>query len=147
VFKLKPLPTLLQLQILKWCSSHHPSLKGEQLQGFGFTRITPHISLTGSQANQLFVAKAKTFGSLTLIACIPLSTNQLLVSLFAREAAVPYQPLKSPAAWYASQMRNQETEWCYRLTPEDVAELEAAVDYAVASGKDIKVLGGVRAWQ
>ena len=50
----------------------------------------------------------------------------------------PFTPVQSPAAWYAADYRDSN-EWIYRLTSEDLAELEAAVAEVEASGADVQV--------
>lgn len=44
------------------------------------------------------------------------------------------EPFVSPAAWLGSEMRHTE-EWLHRLTPEEIADLDAAVAHAKATGK------------
>ncbi len=44
------------------------------------------------------------------------------------------EPLNSPAAWLGAEMR-QTDEWMHRLTPEEIADLDAAVATAKATGK------------
>ena len=56
------------------------------------------------------------------------------------EGAVPFQPLQSQAAWTAEEMRARKEEWTHRLTPDDLAELEAATAAALATGKETHLL-------
>jgi len=51
---------------------------------------------------------------------------------------VPLQPLDSPAAWRASDLR-KNTDWLYQLSEEDITELESAISHAKATGKAIEV--------
>jgi hypothetical protein len=51
---------------------------------------------------------------------------------------VPLQPLDSPAAWKIEDLR-RNTDWAYDLTEADIAELEAAIQHAAATGKEIHV--------
>ena len=50
----------------------------------------------------------------------------------------PFTPIQSPAAWYAADYRDSD-EWIYRLTPEDLAEIEAAAAEVEASGANVQV--------
>ena len=50
----------------------------------------------------------------------------------------PFTPVQSPAAWYADDYRDSDA-WIYRLTADDLAELEAAVVAVEASGADVQV--------
>jgi hypothetical protein len=51
---------------------------------------------------------------------------------------MPLRPLvEGPAAWTGAEMREREAEWTYRLSPAEVAELEAAVRAVQARGLDI----------
>jgi hypothetical protein len=66
------------------------------------------------------------------------------VSILRREVSVqgsitePFTPVQSPAAWYAADYRDSD-EWIYRLTSEDLAEIEAAVAEVEASGAHVQV--------
>lgn len=48
------------------------------------------------------------------------------------------QPVDHPSAWSAQDMRERQAEWAYQLTPDDVAELEAAVAAAELTGKAVE---------
>ena len=50
----------------------------------------------------------------------------------------PFTPVQSPAAWYAADYRDSDA-WIYRLTEEDLAEIEAAVAAVEASGANVQV--------
>lgn len=54
---------------------------------------------------------------------------------------MPLQPLNSPAAWTVADLR-RSSDWAYQLTDADIAELEAAIAHARATGKEIKVRRG-----
>jgi hypothetical protein len=49
------------------------------------------------------------------------------------------QPVNHPSAWTADDMRQRQQEWVYQLTGTDVAELEAALAVAEATGKAVQV--------
>jgi hypothetical protein len=51
---------------------------------------------------------------------------------------VPLQPLESPAAWRVEDLK-RNTDWLYQLSEADIAELEAAIQHALATGKEIQV--------
>ena len=51
------------------------------------------------------------------------------------------QPIHHPSAWYGDDMRQRQHEWVYTLSPQDVAELEAATAAAAATGKPVEVGG------
>jgi hypothetical protein len=59
----------------------------------------------------------------------------------ATEITAPERParplVKGPSAWIGSDMRNREAEWSYRLSPADIAEIEAAVSHVRARGLDV----------
>ena len=58
----------------------------------------------------------------------------------SRQGAVePFTRVEGPSAWVAADYKDNE-KWIYRLTPGDIAELDAAVTSVVASGKRIQVL-------
>ena len=46
------------------------------------------------------------------------------------------QPIEGPSAWFAADMRVRETEWSYRLSPAEIAEIEAALRSVQARGLD-----------
>lgn len=52
------------------------------------------------------------------------------------------QPVVHPSAWYAEGMRRRQSEWVYPLTADDIAELEAAVAAAAATGKPVEASAG-----
>lgn len=58
---------------------------------------------------------------------------------------MPFQPLDSPAAWTVADLQ-ASSDWRYSLTEADVAELEAAVQHALATGKEIHVRQGGGWW-
>ena len=45
--------------------------------------------------------------------------------------------IEGPSVWFASEMRGREAEWSYRLSPSEVAELEAALKTVQGRGLDI----------
>jgi hypothetical protein len=45
--------------------------------------------------------------------------------------------IEGPSVWFASEMRGREEEWSYRLSPSEVAELEAALKTVQERGIDI----------
>jgi hypothetical protein len=47
------------------------------------------------------------------------------------------QPVAGPSAWLAADMRGREAEWSYRLSPSEIAELEAALKSVQQRGIDI----------
>src|SRR6476646_10317124 len=46
-------------------------------------------------------------------------------------------PITGPSAWLGSDMRGREAEWSYRLSPSEIAEIEAALKLVQARGLDI----------
>lgn len=48
--------------------------------------------------------------------------------------------LDSPAAWTAGEMTQHPERWTYNLSPEDITELKAATDAALASGKPLHTI-------
>ena len=47
------------------------------------------------------------------------------------------RPVNGPAAWFGADMRGREAEWSYRLSPSEIAEIEAALKSVQARGLDI----------
>ena len=47
------------------------------------------------------------------------------------------RPIEGPSAWTGADMRGREAEWSYRLSPSEVAEIEAALTSVQARGLDI----------
>src|SRR5437764_10982053 len=47
------------------------------------------------------------------------------------------RPVEGPSAWIGADMRRREAEWSYRLTPLQVAEIEAAVKAVRGRGLDL----------
>src|ERR1700693_834243 len=47
------------------------------------------------------------------------------------------QPISGPAAWIGADMRGREAEWSYRLSPAQIAEIEAALTAVGGRGVDI----------
>src|SRR3954454_8528051 len=45
--------------------------------------------------------------------------------------------IEGPSAWVGSDMRGREAEWSYRLSPSEIAEIEAALKSVQARGLDI----------
>jgi hypothetical protein len=45
--------------------------------------------------------------------------------------------IEGPSAWIGSEMRRREAEWSYRLSPSEIAEIEAALKSVQARGLDI----------
>ncbi len=46
-------------------------------------------------------------------------------------------PIEGPSAWKGADMRHREDEWSYRLSPEEIAEIEAAVSAVRRRGLDL----------
>ena len=49
----------------------------------------------------------------------------------------PIRPIGGAAAWVGSDMRGREAEWTYRLSPSEVAEIEATTAAVIAKGVDV----------
>jgi hypothetical protein len=49
----------------------------------------------------------------------------------------PRPPVEGPSAWIGADMRRREAEWSYRLSPAEIAEIEAATQAVRAHGLDI----------
>ena len=49
----------------------------------------------------------------------------------------PRRLIEGPSVWTGAEMRGREAEWSYRLSPSEIAEIEAAVRAARAGGLDI----------
>lgn len=47
------------------------------------------------------------------------------------------RPIDGPSAWIGADLRGREAEWSYRLTPSEVAEIEAALSLVRARGLDL----------
>jgi len=47
------------------------------------------------------------------------------------------KPIEGPSAWVGSDLRHREAEWSYRLSPSEVAEIEAAVSAVRTRGLDL----------
>ena len=47
------------------------------------------------------------------------------------------RPIEGPSVWFAADMRAREAEWSYRLSPAEIAEIEAALKSVQARGLDI----------
>jgi hypothetical protein len=45
--------------------------------------------------------------------------------------------IKDPSAWIGADMRTRESEWAYRLSPSEIAELESALQSVQARGLDL----------
>ena len=45
--------------------------------------------------------------------------------------------IEGPSAWIGADMRGREAEWSYRLSPAEIAEIEAALQAVQARGLDI----------
>ena len=50
------------------------------------------------------------------------------------------RPIEGPSAWIGADMRLREAEWSYRLSPSEVAEIEAALKSVQARGLDIAAI-------
>ena len=50
-------------------------------------------------------------------------------------------PIEGPSAWVGADMRNRAAEWTYRLSPSDLAEIEAAVAAVRVRGLDLAEIG------
>jgi hypothetical protein len=60
------------------------------------------------------------------------------VEVFTPARPVSSRPLiEGPSAWIGADMREREDEWSYRLSPAEVAEIEAAAQAVRARGLDI----------
>ena len=46
-------------------------------------------------------------------------------------------PIHGPSAWYGPEVRKQQHEWLYELTPTDIAEVDAAVQSLITDGTSI----------
>src|SRR5205085_477732 len=57
------------------------------------------------------------------------------------QVAAPTPParrlIEGPSAWVGADMRRREAEWTYRLSPSEIAEIEAAVKAVRARSLDI----------
>src|SRR5262249_10133309 len=49
--------------------------------------------------------------------------------------------VEGPSAWTRAAMRRREDEWSYRLSSDEVAEIEAATRAVIARGLDIAAVG------
>ena len=49
----------------------------------------------------------------------------------------PRPLVEGPSAWKGSDLRDQPSTWIYRLSPSEIAEIEAATEAALACGKDM----------
>lgn len=58
-------------------------------------------------------------------------------------SVIPFTPIQGPEAWLARDYRESERH-IYRLTPEDISELDRAVSIATATGKAIQVHPSIR---
>jgi hypothetical protein len=50
---------------------------------------------------------------------------------------LPRLPVEGPSAWKGSELRDYSSSWIYRLSAEEIAELEAATETAQATGKEL----------
>lgn len=50
----------------------------------------------------------------------------------------PFAPVTGPSAWVAADYRDNE-KWIYRLSAEDIQELDSAIAQVIASGARIQV--------
>jgi hypothetical protein len=63
-------------------------------------------------------------------------TPEIKVATSAR--SVPSRaPIEGPSAWIGADMRGRAAQWTYRLSPPEIAEIEAAVKEVQARGLDI----------
>ena len=60
--------------------------------------------------------------------------DQSLHYFMRDHAQIPDHAIASAAAWRGEDMRRRESEWLVELTPDDLRELEAATDQAMAVG-------------
>jgi hypothetical protein len=60
--------------------------------------------------------------------------DQSLHYFMRDHAEIPDHAIASAAAWRGEDMRRRESEWLVELTPDDLHELEAATDQAMAVG-------------
>jgi hypothetical protein len=64
----------------------------------------------------------------------------IATDIIAKAPAPPIpirQPITGPSAWIGAEMKTREAEWTYRLSPLEVAEIEAAVKSVRARGLDL----------
>lgn len=62
--------------------------------------------------------------------------SEIRVATSAR--SVPSRaPIEGPSAWIGADMRGREAQWTYRLSPPEIAEIEAAVKEVRARGLDL----------
>jgi hypothetical protein len=64
----------------------------------------------------------------------------IATDIIAKAPAPPIpirQPITGPSAWIGAEMKTREAEWTYRLSPLEVAEIEAAVKSVRARGFDL----------
>jgi hypothetical protein len=52
----------------------------------------------------------------------------------------PRKPVSAASAWIGSDMRTRESEWTYRLSPSEIAEIETATRAAQARGLDLAAI-------
>lgn len=58
--------------------------------------------------------------------------------VMAQARAMPFrEPIEGPSAWIGAELRGRELEWSYRLSPAEIAEIEAALRAVRARGLDI----------
>jgi hypothetical protein len=55
-------------------------------------------------------------------------------------AASIRRPIEGPSAWVGADMRGREAEWSYRLSPAEIAEIEAALKSVLARGLDVAAI-------
>jgi Taurine catabolism dioxygenase TauD, TfdA family len=70
----------------------------------------------------------------------PRSTSAVDAGLRRDDAVggkAPLRRIKAPSAWIGAEMRRREEEWTYRLSPAEVAEIEAATASVMAKGLDL----------
>ena len=58
-----------------------------------------------------------------------------------RPDAPPRPPIEGPSAWIGADMAQRSSEWIYRLSAAEIAEIEAAVAGVQARGLDIAAVG------
>ena len=67
----------------------------------------------------------------------------IATDIIAKAPAPPIpirQPITGPSAWIGAEMKTREAEWTYRLSPLEVAEIEAAVKSVRARGLDLAAI-------
>src|SRR4051812_47589429 len=67
-------------------------------------------------------------------------TAQMLHYLIRPHGRMPRGPVASPAAWRGDELAGQPDRWITALTPEEIAELDAALQGVRRAGKPLQAL-------